>query len=166
MNGTPLAKETPVQLAAWEDAPTDTCVFLPKQVLPEVRLPARLIIAGSIGSQLVGAKRVDGPNDESVIRVSRTLLDAISLDREGGHVAAQLSPASRRMVWAVIGRGLKLRIIAAIVLAFAALAVAVASIITLPLAWWIVVAVLVLAFAAASITAWREVRDTITPRCG
>jgi hypothetical protein len=154
-----------VDIAASADAPTDTCLFLPPQALPEVRLPSRLIIEGSGGWRLVGAKRVPGADDESTVRVSLALVEALFPGLDGEQAEALVRKASWKDVRSTIGRTAKRRVLAALIVLLGAIGVAAASVATLDLPTWLIVVILVLAFLAAAITAWRETHDVVTPSC-
>lgn len=156
-----------IKLTAADDVATDTCLYVPPAALRNTDLPRRLIVQGPDGaSKLVGATRIDGGDDEYVIRVSPTLLGTLAPGRESVlTVGATVRPASWRDVRAHMEREDRIKIVAALVALCAAAITAIAAIVTLELSVGIVAGALTIMFLAAAFTARREIREAMTPKC-
>jgi hypothetical protein len=155
-----------VELTAGDDVKTDTCLYLPPNALQGVDLPKRLLVRVSDGTPvLVGSSRIDGGDDESVIRVSSALLTELAPDRDGLRLTATVERASWGDLYSYTEREAVIKIVLAILVAVAAIIGAVIAFLASTSGTTITAVVLVLAAAVALLTARSDIRDAVAPKC-
>jgi hypothetical protein len=158
----------PAKLAAGEKAKTDTCLYVPPNALPNVTLPARVIVHGANRNRaLVGRARVDGADDETVIWVSPDLLAKVAPGHEHDlTVEVELERASWADVVRLMDGDDRFRVLGSAVVAAAAIAAAVVAFLTREVGVAIAASVLALGALAACIAFWSEIRGALRPKCG
>lgn len=155
-----------VELTAGDEAGTDSCLYLPPNALPRVDLPKRLLARGSHGAALVGFTRIEGAIDESVIRVSPTLLTKLAAGHENDlRVAVNLEQASWGDVYRYSSGDSVSKVLTAIVVATTAIAAAIVAFVTRKIGVDFAATILGLAALAAVLRARTDIRDAIRPKC-
>src|SRR4051794_16966971 len=96
-----------VDLAADDTVPSGSCLYLPPDALRDVSLPKRVLVSCPSDvrgeTRLVGAKRVQGAQDESAVRVRTELLNALAPGSAGTLIIkGKVARASWRDVYAFL----------------------------------------------------------------
>jgi hypothetical protein len=160
----------PVELAADDTVPSGSCLYLPPGALRDVTLPKRLLVSCTSDlhgdTRLVGAKRVQGAQDESAVRVRTELLNALAPGSAGAlTVKGRVARASWRDVYAFLSGDGKLKVAVAVFALLAAVAGGIIAFATRKVGIQVGGVVLALVVIAAALKALGDVRDALTPKC-
>jgi hypothetical protein len=160
-----LPRQTQVELAA-EEGRKSRCLFIPPQALPGIDLPARLLLEGPEGSQVVGWSWEPGASDETVVLTSPAICHSVSGDAcNQPYVAVRISKARVRDVIRHIEATTILKLTGAAAAAAGAIISGVIGILESSVSFGAIALLLFLVVLGAGFSGYFSVRDAIDVDC-